>query len=147
MLILLSIPTWAQQCDKLKAVDWLLGEWEATRGDSRITETWLPVSGATYEGAGKTLIQGQLKSEESLRIVDMSGALYLIAKVKHNALPVVFSLTSCTATSARFENLAHDFPKRVEYTRESESRLTAHVSDAESKGFTINFTRKTDAPH
>ncbi|BFM12940.1 hypothetical protein R50072_30930 [Simiduia litorea] len=146
ILLCLTSPSWAQHCNSLTSIDWLLGEWVAKNGDRTSTETWLYAGGATYEGVGKTFSLGQLKSEESLIIAEMSGVLYLIAKVNHNALPVAFGLVSCTVNSVRFENLAHDFPKRIEYKREGENQLAAYVSDAESKSFSVHFTRKVDTP-
>ncbi|MDN3641043.1 DUF6265 family protein [Simiduia curdlanivorans] len=120
-----------------------LGSWVAHSGKQITTEAWASASSHTFEGKGMSFSDNQLKSVESLRIVEMSGALYFIAKVSHNALPVVLSLTSCTATSARFENVARDFPKRIQYSLAGADQLSATVSDAVNQGISINFTRQT----
>jgi hypothetical protein len=95
----------------------------------------------TLEGVGATYASEKLNSSESLRIVEMSKAVFYIAKVDHNSLPVAFKLVKCSDTHVIFENLDHDFPKRIEYKAITLDKMTVRVSDAKDKGFTINFVR------
>ena len=82
-------------------------------------------------------------SQESLRLVEMSGEVFYVAKVGHNDLPIAFKLTSGSDDRAVFENPQHDFPKRLEY-RLTEGRLVVTVSDGGTRGFTLDFTRTTE---
>jgi hypothetical protein len=69
----------------------------------------------------------------------MSGQLYYIAKVAHNALPVAFALTECGDSHAVFENPEHDFPTRIAYRLGEAGEMTVGVTGADGKGFEIHF--------
>ncbi len=128
-------------CATLAPVDWLLGTWSSTNGKDRVTEEWRRVSEATFEGEGVTyaLDDGARKGSESLRLVAMGPAVFYLAKVAHNNYPVAFALTACAAGRLVFENPAHDFPRRLEYTFAPPDRMTVHVSDGAAKGYTLEF--------
>lgn len=143
VLILFFIPflSNAESCHSLNAVDWISGSWEYKNKNQIITESWNKVSPLTLEGVGATYVNEELKSIESLRLVEMSDTLFYIAKVNHNLLPVAFKLTRCTDTNAIFENNNHDFPKRIEYKLIEKNKMMVVVGDGKNKEFSINFTR------
>lgn len=130
-------------CSTLEPAAWLLGTWTATSGKERLTEDWRRAGDATFEGEGSTwsIESGERTGSESLRLAAMSSGVYYIAKVAHNPLPVPFALTSCTAGILVFENPAHDFPRRLEYTYVAPDRMTVRVSDGLAKAFTLEFRR------
>ncbi len=124
----------------LSGLGWLSGEWTAR--DGTISETWVQVSGRTYEGRGVTRNESG-EMVETMRLVAMSGDIYFIAKVSHNDLPVAFRLTGTTSTGDYiFENPDHDFPRRIVYTRQADDGLLVTVSDGGTQGFEIRFSRK-----
>lgn len=82
---------------------------------------------------------------ESLRILEMSGDLYLLAKVAHNAMPTPFKASECLATSVLFENPEHDFPNRLQYSVEDE-KLVVDVRNNENRGFSLSFRREAISP-
>lgn len=120
----------ADGCGSLERAEWLLGHWTGERG---VTESWKQAGDRTYEGHG---FDG--KSSESLRLVEMSGEVFYIAKVAHNELPVAFKLAICGDDLLVFENPAHDFPRRIEYRRDGDA-LTVRVSDGAERGFDLKF--------
>ena len=145
-LVLSVMPTsiFAQSCDALNALDWILGDW-AARDEKHVThETWTRVSAKTYEGTGTVILKstGENRSSESMRLVEMSGAVFYIPKAAHNAFPIAFRLASCTEGSAIFENKNHDFPKQLKYQRVGADSLHAYVSDGGSKGFVVRLGRE-----
>ena len=103
---------YSQSCDSLESVEWITGEWIAEHEDVITREKWVKVSARSFEGVGgitrKTTGE---TSGETLRLVEMSGEIFFIAKVAQNPLPVAFKLTHCPAGVAVFENASHDFPK------------------------------------
>jgi len=127
----------------LDRLDWLLGEWEADGGDTVTVEKWNRLSAQTYEGAGQSQPKNSdsVPSRESLRLVEMSGEIFYLAKVEHNELPVAFRLVECSNGRAVFENRGHDFPKRIDYRCVDESTLRVTVSDGGSRRFEIEFRR------
>jgi len=133
----------AESCHSFTTIDWLLGSWISNNEKQVITESWQKVSPTTVEGKGTTFSMGKQKSSESLRIVEMSGALFYLAKVNHNPLPIAFKLITCTNESVIFENMHHDFPKRIEYAYLQNEKMKVIVSDGKNKKFSIHFKRKT----
>ena len=141
LLFIIPFCSNAKSCHSLTTINWLLGSWVATDKEQTITESWHQVSATTIEGNGETFVMGKLKSSESLRIVEMSGALFYIAKVNHNPLPIAFKLTNCSVENAIFENTEHDFPKRIEYKSINKDKMMVIVSVGKSKSFSIDFIR------
>ena len=137
----------AQVCDALNSLQWILGEWVAQDEKHFTYETWTSVSAQTYEGEGTVTLKatGEVRSRESLRLVAMSGEIFMIPKAEHNTLPIAFRLTSCLDDTALFENKAHDFPRQLKYQRVGEDSLHVYVSDGDSRGFAIRFRRVVDS--
>ena len=71
----------------------------------------------------------------------MGGAVFFVAKVDSNPFPVPFKLVGCSESTATFENLDHDFPRRLEYSMPAPDALHVDVSDGEGNGFQINYLR------
>jgi hypothetical protein len=128
----------------LQAAQWLLGEWISRDGDKIFTESWTRLSDVTFEGEGVTTKDTSSTpiDGESLRLTQMGSGVFYISKVTHNRLPIAFELTTCESQRLVFENLAHDFPKRLEYLATGADTLKVSVTDGENKGFTLDFRRK-----
>jgi hypothetical protein len=130
-------------CDSLASMKWLLGEWHAEDGKSTWHESWTAAGAGTWEGRGVETAKADPSqaSAEDLRLVEMGGGVFYVAKVAHNELPVAFRLVECDATHLAFANRTHDFPRRLDYTRQGDDRLQVRVSDGGEKGFTLDFAR------
>jgi hypothetical protein len=133
----------ASPCDSLDAARWLLGDWIASDGDKVFAESWQAASPRTFEGLGTTTARSGAASSDSeaLRLVEMAGEVFYVAKVKHNPYPVSFRLDDCSTTRLVFENPAHDFPRKLVYTRSDDGTMTVAVSDGADQGFTLHFRR------
>lgn len=149
-VLVLALPAWAgaSECDSLAAARWMLGDWVAGDGKSVTHESWAERGPQTFEGRGseRSIADGKTVNSEELRLVEMAGGVYYVAKVAQNALPVAFRLTECSADRLVFENPAHDFPRRLEYRLQDDGRMVAKVSDGKDAGFTVNFERDKTAP-
>jgi hypothetical protein len=132
----------AEGCSSLQVAEWLLGEWQGTRGDSRMVERWQKASAETFEGRGTTSRAEKVTESETLRLVAMEQRVFYVAKVAQNELPVAFALTQCDTQRLVFENPAHDFPKKLEYQLTDRNTLSVRVSDGAQRGFTLTYTRK-----
>jgi len=139
--LLLSHLSSAESCNSLNQVKWLLGKWQSQQEKLTITEQWQQVSSKSIEGEGKTFKQNKLVSSETLRLVEMSGEVFYLAKVQHNAVPIGFKLVTCSITHAIFENVQHDFPKRISYQLLDNNELNVSVSDGKNKEFVLNFNK------
>jgi hypothetical protein len=138
----------ASECSSLASMRWLLGDWLAESDKSTWRETWTESSPATWEGRGIEVAKAEAgkQSAEDLRLVEMGGSVFYLAKVTHNELPIPFRLVDCGDDRLVFANPAHDFPRRLDYQRQPDGRLQVRVSDGADKGFTLDFGRQTTAP-
>jgi len=141
----LFAPLEAKSCTSLSDLEPLLGHWLVENKGQLTEEVWVRVSDKTYEGYGRvhSIRSEKVLSQETLRLVEMSGQIFYIAKVTHNAQPIAFGLKSCRAGQWVFENLEHDFPKRIQYDLHPDGSLNVDVSDAAEKGFQIVFKLKS----
>jgi len=95
---------------------WLSGHWCLESGGALIEELWLSPRGNLMLGVGRTVKGGKTVTFEFMRIESGADGTNYISQ-HDGAVPVTFRLTASGADWARFENPAHDFPKRVEYRR------------------------------
>lgn len=122
----------------LESLAWILGDWEHTEGKDTTGECWQRVSPSTWEGYGFAVRQGDTVRTEDLRLVQLGGAIFYVSKVQHNELPVAFRLAQSADSSCVFENVRHDFPQRILYSRSGNS-LSARI-----EGETNGETRAVD---
>ena len=144
LLLLTCINANAYHCNSLSDLDWLLGEWKTqvkqnVTNELLTTEAWLKLSDKTFEGFGKTA-----NNTESLRLLEMSGEIFYLAKVSHNLRPIAFKLTSCKGDVFEFKNEQHDFPNTIEYKLINSTAMQVKVSDNSEKSFTIQLYRVKD---
>lgn len=123
----------AETCTSLQQADWVLGAWVSDEGP---TESWHRAGPRTFEGAGTSG-----SGSETLRLVEMSGQVFYIAKVAHNELPVAFKLVDCGDALLVFENPTHDFPRQLEYRLTTGGAMTVTVSDGSDRSFEIHFRK------
>ena len=138
-LLLASANAIAHSCHSLDDFDWLLGKWTTQKTQPLTFESWHKLSNNTFEGVGKTL-----NNSESLRLLEMSGEIFYLAKVSHNALPIAFQLAECKDKSFTFENQQHDFPNKIEYLQISNKVMQIKVSGKEDTSFAIQLHRVFD---
>ncbi len=133
----------ARACDTLESLAWLIGNWSSESSKLKISESWKQIGDKTFEGFGYTfsIKKNNIVSSETLRLVEMSGEIFYLAKVASNDLPVAFKLTNCTAKSAIFENSKHDFPKKLNYQLTKDKNITVFVSGENDEGFSIKFVK------
>ena len=123
-------------------IAWLAGNWTGTLGSASIEERWTPPGGGAMLAVARTVANNRLTAFEFLRIVERDGALVYIAQ-PNGRPPTEFALTQIDVNRVTFENLAHDFPKTIRYTRRSDGRLEARISDAAGeRAQSFVFTRQ-----
>jgi hypothetical protein len=119
----------------------LAGSWVTDAGPMRVEEQWLCPGPDTMIGMGRTtsVAKGKTAFFEYLRIETRGAGLVYVAQPKGGPA-TEFPLVRLEAGTAVFENLAHDFPKRVVYTRRPDGGLTARVEgDGSSPGQAEEF--------
>jgi hypothetical protein len=115
-------------------VGWIAGVWTGARGSStpetKIEERWTPPAGGAMLAVSRTLRDGLMPAFEFLCIVERDGGLVYTAMPNGRSPATDFTLTKIDATSATFENPAHDFPKMIRYTQRPDGSLEAAISGA-----------------
>ncbi|MEW5251377.1 DUF6265 family protein [Microbulbifer sp. 2201CG32-9] len=138
-----SISDASDNCNSLESIDWILGSWSSKSSQRSYNEYWNKVSEETYEGYSEVIsTSGEKSSYESLRLINMNGNIFYLAKVSHNDLPIAFKLVSCSESTVQFENLKHDFPNTLKYSYNAADKLSVSVEGKENSGFKIQFARK-----
>jgi len=130
----------ARDIDKLA---WLEGCWARDGGEPGSGEHWSALAGGTLLGVGRTIKGGKTVDFEFMQLRHLDAPDGRLAFI---ALPAgqdrtVFPLLRISDTSATFEQPGHDFPQRVIYTRQGQTRLLARI-----EGSVDGTTRAVDFP-
>jgi hypothetical protein len=117
------------QAFKIEELAWISGDWETTPGGSgrQVDEHWTKIAGGSMIGMSRTVAGGKTVFFEYLRIEKRGAAIYYVAHPKARTPGTDFKLVRLTAQEAVFENLAHDFPKRIIYRKNGDGALTARI--------------------
>ena len=105
------------------------GTWVSTSGQRTVEERWTPPAGGAMLAVSRTLAGNRMAEFEFLRIVERDGGLVYMAQPSGRP-PTDFVATQVTATSVRFENPQHDFPKMIRYEKRADGTLQAAISGA-----------------
>ena len=121
------------------AFDWLAGQWCGGEGTERVEEHWLAPANGDLLGVSRTLKNGRMASFEFLLIAKIAGVPTYLAQ-PGGRQPTAFPRSAGGEDWVRFENLAHDFPTRIEYRRTGDA-LQARISGigGDGKEITIAF--------
>jgi hypothetical protein len=119
--------------DKIKKLEWLSGQWEGIMGSGLYHEEWAISESNELTGRAYLIKGGELTDNEKLKIHTIENEVYYTADVSHNPEPVSFKLTECSDTIFIFENLLHDFPKKITYEKINENNFIA-TAEAEKEG-------------
>ncbi len=120
---------------RLADVAFLEGTWVEQKDGVWTEEIWSPARGGVMMGSGRTIVDGQARSFEHLRIEHTPEGLELIA-MPGGTKATRFRLEHRSTDSVVFANAKHDFPQRISYRLER-GRLTAR---AEGRGHSVTWT-------
>lgn len=115
---------------QLKEVDWLIGTWESRTPKGSMYESWTKVNDTSFSGKSFVLNGKDTIVSETIQLVEEQNSLVYIPTVKkqNGGLPVRFPLKTLSESSIVFENLQHDFPQVISYTKYGSDSLVARIS-------------------
>ena len=125
-------------------VAWITGCWESTRNGRHVTEHWLAPEGGTMMGISRTTAGEKTTEWEFLIIRRGPRGLDYVAKPSGQP-EGTFTATSASATEVVFENLAHDFPKRIIYKRTGDALTASIEGPMNGQNRRIDFAHKKAA--
>jgi hypothetical protein len=115
------------QSFKIEDLAWISGDWETASGRMQIDEHWTKVAGNSLIGMSRTVAAGKTVFFEYLRIEARGADIFYVAHPRARTPGTDFKLVRVSGHEAVFENLAHDFPKRVIYRKNGDGTLSARV--------------------
>jgi len=119
-----------QHNNEIKKVDWLIGTWENKTQRGSIYETWTKESEVELSGKSYMLKEKDTIVFETIQLLQEQNSLFYIPKVKNQNgdLPVRFMSKTVSDKELVFENLQHDFPQIISYTKINTDSLVAQIS-------------------
>jgi hypothetical protein len=128
----------------LDRLAWLGGCWESATDERVTVEMWLPPAGGLMVGASRTVAGDEARAFEHLRL-HIDGATLVYTAIPSGQKETDFRSTAVHEAGFTVENLAHDFPQRIVYTRTGPDAMTARVEgparDGGTRGFDIAYRR------
>jgi Domain of unknown function (DUF6265) len=111
----------------LEKLAWLSGCWKSQSAEAGSGEQWTPIAGGTMLGTSRTVKQGKTVEFEFMQLRYLADRTLAFVAQPSGQSATVFPLLRITDAEAVFENPQHDFPQRVVYARDGETRLLAKV--------------------
>ncbi len=123
LLAVLASPVAAQQ----SPASWLSGCWRQAEAGQITDEVWLAPAGGTLLGMSRTLENDSLLSWELMVIRQGPNGLSYEASPSGQS-SAVFLASGVSDSAIAFENLTHDYPQLIRYTRRGSDSLIAVIS-------------------
>lgn len=114
-------------------VAFLAGCWAGTMGSLDMREQWSEAEGGVMLGTTRYFREGRLADFEFAMLVEDGSELVLWPYPRGERSEHGFPLVS-TDGEYVFENLEHDFPVRIVYVRDGETRLTPRIEGSDGQG-------------
>ncbi|MBN2777388.1 MAG: SRPBCC domain-containing protein [Bacteroidales bacterium] len=134
-------------CQAQEIPEFLQGKWKVENKD--IYEEWEMVTTSEYVGSSYKIIDDKKVVSENLSIRNSAKSVIYTATVlnQNQGKGIEFTLNKIDANTFSFENLNHDFPKKIIYKKIADRQIYVQVLGKENKGFSFNmFKVKTDIP-
>ena len=111
----------------LEKLAWLSGCWKSQSADMGSGEQWTGIAGGTMLGISRTVKQGRTVEFEFMQLRYLPDRTLSFVAQPSGQSATVFPLLRISDKEAMFENPQHDFPQRVVYARDGETRLLARI--------------------
>lgn len=128
--------------DDFKHFRFLEGTWKIENKENY--EFWKIMEDGSLEGKSYKIRAEKETISEYLSIKMSDKKFIYQAKVlnQNNAQPIDFSLNETVKNKLSFENLSHDFPKKIQYTKLDETTIFVEVLGANDKGFSYKMMKQ-----
>lgn len=143
ILILFSICAYSCSTQDIQALHFLEGTWQI-EGKQQF-EKW-EIKGNELIGTGYKLKDGKHKILEHLAIKLIKGKMVYQASVlnQNQGATISFPLNESISNYYSFENLEHDFPKKIQYQKIDGTRIMVNVFGDNEQGFSFVMNRLSD---
>jgi hypothetical protein len=116
--------------DKIKAAEWIIGNWENKSSEGVLNENWKKVNDSTFSATSYFIKEKDTLHFETIVLAQKGETLTYITTVKgqNENKPVTFLSISETENKFTFENSKHDYPQKITYTKSANNTLTTEIS-------------------
>lgn len=116
-------------------IDFMEGRWKKEGKDQY--EVWEKQNKLKFTGYAYTLVNNQENQLETLTLSWKEDTWVYQATVpnQNQGKPISFKLNTNQKEMLSFENLQHDFPKKIQYKKLTNTRVKVSVLGEEGKGF------------
>ncbi len=121
----LGSPVAAQQIGTL---GWMAGCWRQLGPSDQVDEVWLEPASGSMIGISRTIERDSTRSWEHMLIRPGSAGNLVFEASPSGQETAAFIATLVSDTAVVFENLTHDFPRQIRYTRTGSDSLRATIS-------------------
>lgn len=134
----------SQVSAQINSCNFLAGTWKMEGKENY--EHWDLLLDGTLLGFAYKMNDGKPQVLEYLSIEQKGKQPIYTARVlnQNSAKPIGFQLVYSDSALV-FENLKHDFPKRISYKKLSENRVEVHISDTKETGYKFVMEKEVDA--
>src|SRR5690606_40763483 len=139
LLFCFSLQSFAQE--KMEQFDFLVGTWKM---DGKNTyEHWTKDANVLVGESFKVKDDVKYVSE-TLRIEQINDDIVYTATVmdQNDGKGIAFTLNSEVTDKLSFENIAHDFPKKIRYTKLTDTELFVEVIGDNDEGFSFKMMKQ-----
>jgi len=123
--------------------DKLLGIWKTEKKNGMLYEAWRKNGDMELEGKSFKIVSGDTTILEKVRLAleEDSRIVYAVrVDGQNNNRETLFYLKIVTGSDYIFENLQHDFPKRIVYNISNKNSLHAYIEgEIEGKNQRVDF--------
>lgn len=140
-ITLLTLFSFTQKCD-LNEFRLLEGTWKMENKENY--ETWKIKNENELEGSSYKMKADKKIVSEFLSIKKIEGKVIYTAQVvsQNDGKPIEFVLNKEVKNKISFENLTHDFPKKIQYTKLDETTLFVEVLGENDQGFSYKMMKQ-----
>jgi hypothetical protein len=128
----------------IRELHFFLGTWKQENKENY--ESWKIDKGEDLTGLAYKKNGGLSRTTEYLSIRKHNGQIIYTARVpnQNNAQSIDFILKKMGENKYSFENAEHDFPKKIQYTKENDTTLLVEVLGSGNKGFSYKLLKVRD---
>ncbi|AOW21079.1 DUF6265 family protein [Urechidicola croceus] len=143
VLIVLTLFNACRKSTNLQQVEFLIGKWKMENKESY--ESWEKKEDK-YSGQSYKFKNGEKVISENIELKIVENQIIYTPTVfdQNNGKGIPFKLNSSDQDLFSFENLEHDFPKKIQYRILSDDELYVSVLGENDKGFSFKLIRQVD---
>jgi hypothetical protein len=141
LLVLFCISLKGMAQDPMEQLNFLVGTWKVD--DKNTYEHWSKEANVMIGESFKVTDDIKYVSE-TLQVKNIDGAIVYTATVLHqnDGKGIPFILNTAVTDTLSFENLSHDFPKKIRYKKLTDTEVFVEVLGENDEGFSFKMQKQ-----